>query len=62
MVFITLQASVFRSAAHWMEKWPQDKLSAQCLNVVMQVPNDLPRTIQDYEKWKMCFTYLGEKG
>lgn len=62
MVFVTLQASVFHSAAHWMEKWPRDILSAQSLNVVMLVPSDLPRAIRDFEKWEMCFAYLGEKG
>lgn len=62
MVFITLQASVFHSAERWLEKWPQDILSAQSLNVVMLVPSDLPRAIQHFEKWEMCFAYLGEKG
>lgn len=37
MVFVALQASVFHSAACWMEEWPGDILSAQSLNVVMLV-------------------------
>ncbi len=45
-----------------MEEWPRDILSAQSLNVVMLVPSDLPRAIQDFEKWEMCFADLGEKG
>ena len=57
-----LQASVFHSAARWMEEWPRDILSAQSLNVVMLVPSDLPRAIQDFEKWEMCFADLGEEG
>lgn len=62
MVFVALQASVFHSVACWMEEWPRDILSAQSLNVVMLVPSDLPRAIQDFEKWEMCFTDLGEEG
>lgn len=62
MVFVTLQASVFHSTARWMEKWPQDILSAQSLNVVMLVPSDFPHVTQDFEKWEMCFADLGEKG
>ena len=62
MVFVTLQASVFHSAACWMEEWPRDILSAQSLNVVMLVPSDLPCALQDFEKWEMCFADLGEKG
>lgn len=61
MVFVTLQASVFHSAARWMEEWPRDILSAQSLNVVMLVLSDLPRAIQDFEKWEMCFADLGER-
>lgn len=61
MVFVALQASVFHSAACWMEEWPRDISSAQSLNVVMLVPSDLPRAIQDFEKWEMCFADLGEE-
>lgn len=52
MVLVALQASVFHSAACWMEEWPRDILSAQSLNVVMLVPSDLPRTVQDFENEK----------
>lgn len=60
MVFITVQASVFHSAERWMEKWLEDILSAQSLNVVM-LPSDLPCAIQHFEKREMCFTHLEEK-
>lgn len=60
MVFVTLQAFVFHSAACCMEEWPQDILSAQSLNVVMLVLSDLLRAIQDFEKWEMCSADLGE--
>lgn len=62
MVFVTLQASVFHSVASWMEEWPRDILSAQSSNVVMLVPSDLPRAIQDFEKREMCFADFGEEG
>lgn len=52
----------FIQQARWMEEWPRDILSAQSLNVVMLVPSDLPRAIQDFEKWEMCFADLGEEG
>lgn len=52
MVFTALQASVFHSASCWMEEWPWDILSAQSMNAVVLVPNDLPRADRDFENEK----------
>lgn len=52
-------ASVFHSAARWMEEWPRDILSAQCCHASFFF-SDLPRVIQDFEKWEMCFADVGD--
>lgn len=63
MVFVALQASVFHSAACWMEEWPRDILSARSLNVVMLVPSDVPGAIQDFEKTEegKCVSQTSER-
>lgn len=60
MVFTASQASVFHSASCRMEEWPWDILSAQSLNVVMLVPSDLPRAVQDFENEK-CVSQTWER-
>lgn len=52
------QASVFPSASRWMEEWPWDILSAQSVNVVMLVPSDSPRAVQDFENEKCVWQTL----
>lgn len=58
MGFVASQASVFPSASCWMEEWPWDILSAQSVNVVMLVPSDSPRAVQDFENEKCVWQTL----